>query len=874
MTRALFFSFLCFAAYAQQYVISTVAGGVPPSTPAPASGVSIGDPPRVAIGSDGSAYFASLHSIFKVDRSGTLLRVAGTGHAGLAGDGGAAMAAQLSDPVGIAVSGDSVYFTERSAGLIRRVSSAGAITTFATGLAAPMGLAVDSAGNLYVAEMGANDVRRIGPNGDSAIVAGNGAPDFMGDGGLATAASLNGPEGVAFDTAGNLYIADTFNHRVRVVAPNGTISTFAGNGFPGFAGDGDKAASASLILPTDVAASSGAIYIADLGNSRIRKVANGMISTIAGNSGGLVPIEGLAASAARFSGPTGVAADANGAVYIAEGSIGSGSSLDGGAFKIWKVAPDGKLATVAGTGNRSFSGDAGPAALAQFDAPAGLALDAHGNLYIADTRNHRVRKVAPDGKITTVAGNALPGFSGEGGQATVAQLNRPSGVAVDAAGNLYIADTGNNRIRMVYPNGIIGTLAGNGNTAFFGDGQVGYKAALNHPEGVAVDEDGAVYIADTGNHRIRRVVSGIIDTVQDGFDAPSSVAARFGTIAVADRGAGTVYLRGPVMKAVALPNVRGVAIDPSRSVVYATGDNRVIQIVDRGPVTTLVGTGQCCYAGDGGPAGAALLNSPWGIAADPSGNLYIADTGNDAIRLATASASTFFIRAIANAASNRAGPAAPGEVVTIYGAGLGPQNLVAPDQPAPGGGLPTDIAGTSVTFNGIPAPLLYVDAGQVSAIVPYGITGSTADVVVKAANVLTQPFPLAIAPAAPGIFTADATGAGPARAFNADASANAPGAPAIVGTSLTFYATGEGQTVPAGIDGKIAGASGPAPVLPVVVRIDGVLASVQSAAGAPGLPAGVMQVIVTVPPGVTGSVPLVLTVGGVASQSGVTVSLE
>jgi len=883
MKRALLLGFLSFAASAQQFVMSTVAGGLPPATPSGAAGTSIGDPPRIAVDSAGNVYFAGLHSIFKVDRSGTLQRIAGTGHAGLTGDGGSALTAQISDPVGIAVDGaGNVYYTERTAGLIRRVTTSGQIATYASGLSTPMGLLADSAGNLYVAEMSANDVRRISQNGDSAIVAGNGAAAFSGDGGLATAAALNGPEGIALDAAGTLYIADTFNHRVRAVS-NGVIATVAGNGFPIFSGDAGKATAASMILPTDVAVDrSGALYIADLGNSRIRKVVNGVISTVAGSAATTPPIDGLAATDVRFSGPTGVAVDSTGGIYIAEGSIGSGSGLDGGIFKIWKVGTNGKLATVAGTGNRSYSGDNGPAALAQFDSPAGMTMDARGNLYIADSRNNRIRKIATDGTVTTVAGNALAGFSGENAPATLAELNHPTGVAIDAAGNLYIADTGNNRVRLVYPTGIIGTVAGNGNTAFFGDGGIAYNGALNHPEGVAVDEDGTVYIADTGNHRIRRVVSGIIDTIVDGLDAPSSVAVRSGQIAIADRGNGSVRLAGPTNASFALADAHGVTIDPGLN-VYATGANQVIRIgfarqSESSPLrlaaTTLVGTGQCCYNGDGGPAGAALLNAPWGIVLDPSGNLYIADTGNDAIRMATVSASTFFIRAIANAASNVAGAIAPGEIVTIYGAGLGPQNLVAPQQSAPGSVLPTDIAGTSVTFNGAPAPLLYASAGQVSAIVPYGVTGATASVVVKVSGVSTQPFPTPLAPAVPGIFTADASGSGPARAFNADGSANTPGTPAVVGAAVTVYVTGEGETIPAGVDGKIAAGSGPAPALPVIVLIGGVPATVQSAAGAPGLPAGVMQVTATVPAGVSGRVPVVVTVGGARSQAGVTIAVE
>ncbi len=876
MNRALLFFFFSAVASGQQYVMSTFAGGLPPANPAQAAAVSIGDPPRVAVDSAGNTYFGSLHSIFKLDRAGSLLRIAGTGHAGLTGDGGPATAAQLNYPVGIAVdAAGNVFYTERDANAIRKIAANGIITTLPVdGLSSPMGLTFDASGNLYVADTGSNTVRKIAANGAVSAVAGNGVPGFSGDGGPALSASLNGPEGIALDTAGNLYIADTFNHRVRLVAPDGTISTFAGNGFPGGDGDDGKPTAASMFLPTDVALDSAAnLYIADLGNSRIRKVSKGVITSIAGNGGGLPPRDGLDALAVRLSGPTGLAVDANGAVYFAEGSIGSGSGLDGGVFRIWRIA-GGKIAAAAGTGLKSFSGDGGLAALAQFDAPAGLARDARGNLYIADSQNNRIRKIAPDGTVTTVAGNALPGFSGDGGQATSAELNHPMGIAIDADGNLYIADTGNNRVRMVFPTGIIGTLAGNGNTAYFGDGGNSIAAALNHPRGIAVDGSG-VYIADTGNHRIRRVVSAVIETVVEGLSAPSEVAVDSdGSILVADPGDGTVRKFGKAFSQVTpLVGARGIVID-SFGNVYAAGANRVVKVLGDGSSITVAGTGQCCYSGDGGPAAAARLNAPWGLATDPSGNLYIADTGNDAIRVATASASTFFIRSIANAASNQAGSIAPGEILTIYGAGLGPEGFLVPSQPGPGGLLPTDVSGSSVLINGTAAPLLYASAGQISAIVPYSLTGPSAQLIVKAGNVSTAPFPLQIATSAPGLFTADSTGTGQARALNADGSVNSPSRPALVGTALTLFATGEGQTSPAGVDGRINGANAPQPALPVSVTMGGKLAVVQSASGVPGSPAGVMQVTAIVPAGVTGTASVVVTVGNVPSQSGVTVSLQ
>ncbi|HTK73914.1 MAG TPA: IPT/TIG domain-containing protein [Gemmataceae bacterium] len=850
MIRAIAFLLFSFAAAAQQYVISTFAGGVPPVTPAAAAGVSIGDPPRVAVDAAGNIYFGSLHAIYKVDRSGTLLRIAGAGRAGQTSDG-PALATELDYPVGIAVDpAGTIYYAERNGGgLLRRIASGAISSMTVEGVVRPMGIRSDSAGNLYLADMAANVIRKLSTTGAVTIVAGNGTPGFSGDGGPATAASLNGPEGMTTDPAGNLYIADTFNHRVRVVAPDGTISTFAGTGFPGYGGDDGPASSGTMILPTDVAVdAAGNVYIADLGNSRVRKVTRGVITTLAGNSGGLPPRDGLAATAVRLAGPTGLAVDAQGAVYIAEGSIGSGSELDRGSFRIWKVVGD-RITSAAGVGLRSFSGDGGPAALAQFDAPAALAYDGKGNLYIADSQNHRIRRIAPDGVVTTVAGNALPGFSGDGGPATSAELNRPTGVAVDSNGNIYIADSGNNRVRMVFASGIIGTLAGNGNTALFGDGGNSALAALNRPQGVAVDSSGAVYIADTGNHCIRRVVNAVIDTVASGLRTPIGVAVDdSGSIWVADAGDGTVrqFLKGGTLTA-ALPGARGIAIDAGGR-VFAAGTDRVVRVESDGSLTTIAGSGQCCYSGDGGPAGAARLNGPWGVVSDSSGNLYIADSGNDAIRVATVSATTFFIRSVANGASNLAGAVASGEVVTIYGAGLGPATLVGATLTAP----PTDLAGTRVLVNGTPAQILYTSAGQVSAVMPPGLSGARADIVVQFAGAATSAFPVAVVPAAPGIFTADSTGGGLARALNADGTPNGRANPAVAGLPLTFFLTGDG------------GAQ-------ATVTIGGQPAEIQNASRP--YP-GVTQVTVTVPREVIGQAALVVTVGGVSSQTGVSVVLQ
>jgi sugar lactone lactonase YvrE len=277
--------------------------------------------------------------------------------------------------------------------------------------------------------------------GTIATVAGTGTAGSGGDTQQATAAQLGHPHGVAVDSAGNLYIADLSNNRVRKVAPNGTITTVAGTGTPGDSGDGGPATSAQL------------------------------------------------------NNPSGVAVDSDGNLYIA----------DYRSHRVRKVEPGGTITTVAGTGTSGYGGDGGPATAAQLAFPGGVAVDGDGNLYIADIFNSRVRKVAPGGTITTVAGTGDFAYNGDNQPATAAQLNRPYGVAVDGAGNLYIADTSNQRVRKVAPGGTITTVAGTGTAGYNDDNQQATAAQLNNPHGVAVDGAGNLYIADTINNRVRRV---------------------------------------------------------------------------------------------------------------------------------------------------------------------------------------------------------------------------------------------------------------------------------------------------------------------------------------------------------------------------------
>ena len=329
-------------------------------------------------------------------------------------------------------------------------------------------------------------------------VAGKGTKGFSGDGGGAVSAELNNPYGVSIDTSGNIYIADTTNCRIRKVDTSGIISSFAGNGTLGNSGDSGAAVSAQLNFPMGTTLdTAGNVYISDYINNRIRKVsASGIISTIAGNGFQGFAGDGGSATTAQLFYPIGTAFDASGNMYIADYSNN----------RIRKVDTSGIITTFAGTGVYGYSGDGGPAIAAKLYQPSSVALDASGNVYIADQRNDRIRKVDTNGIITTFAGNGTGGYSGDGGSAASARLLQPSGVTVDASGNLYIADQYNNRVRKVDTLGIISTIAGSGTQGYFGDGGNASSAELFYPTSVAVDVSGNILVADQGNNRIRKII--------------------------------------------------------------------------------------------------------------------------------------------------------------------------------------------------------------------------------------------------------------------------------------------------------------------------------------------------------------------------------
>ncbi|MFZ4797625.1 MAG: T9SS type A sorting domain-containing protein [Bacteroidia bacterium] len=638
--RKLLLITLSVLAYATTFAqkITTIAGGL--GDGGLARNTPFFSPDATAVDDSGNIYIIDQykHRIRKVTAStGIVSTVAGNGLQGYAGDGSAATSANLYVPTGIAIDDSgNIYISDSYNHRIRKVTaSTGVISTVAgngaqgsggdgsaatsANLSRPSGVAVDGSGNIYIADRLNNKIRKVNAStGIISTVAGNGAQGSGGDGNVATSANLYFPTDVAVDSAGNIYIADANNNKIRKVnASTGIINTLAGNGTQSYGGDGFTATSASLYNPTGVAIDgAGNIYIADETNHRIRKVtaSTGIISTVAGNGTAAYGGDDSAATSANLYFPSGVTVDSSGNIYIA----------DANNNRIRKVTTStGIISTVVGNGRGAYGGDGSIATLANLYNPTGVSVDGLGNIYIADYGNHTIRKVTiSTGIISTVAGNGIGAYGGDGSAATSANLYNPTGVSVDGSGNIYIADNGNNRIRKITAStGIISTIAGNGAQGSGGDGSAATLANLNKPFGLTVDGIGNIYIADQNNHRIRKVTAstGIISTV-------------------AGNGTGAYGGDGGAATSANLYFPSGVAVDGSGNIYIADGINRIRKVTaSTGIINRVAGNGTGAFGGDGSTAISASLNFPKGIALDVSGNIYIADYGNQRIRKVTVS---------------------------------------------------------------------------------------------------------------------------------------------------------------------------------------------------------------------------------------------
>jgi trimeric autotransporter adhesin len=912
----------------------------------PATSAQLSFPLGIAVDPAGNVYIADSgnYRIRKVS-NGVITTVAGNGLPGFSGDGGPATSARLSISGGIAVDGaGNLYIV--SGGRIRKVSE-GVITTVAGNpsgtigdgvpaisavLLGVQGIAVGPAGNIYIAEW-TNIISRVREvsNGIITTIAGNGTQGFSGDNGPATRAQLSTPVSLAADQVGNIYIADYQNSRVRKVS-NGVITTIAGNGTAGFGGDNGPAIGAQLNGPSAVAVdSAGMLYIADIWNHRIRKVANGAITTVIGGGPQASRGDGGPATNAQIANPSGVAVDGAGNIYVAD-------SLSNSVRKV----SNGVITTVAGDGTQGFGGDNGPAVKAQLDHPSGVAVDSAGNVYIADTNNMRIRKISK-GVISTFAGVGMygsSGFGGDNGPATDAQLASPFGIAADSADNIYIADTNNGRIRKV-SGGIITTVAGGG-FSDLGDNGPANGARLIRPMGVAVDGAGNLYIADAGDHRVRKTSNGIIATV-----AGNGVAGFAGDNA----SAATSQLNSAV----------GVVVDAAGALYIADSGNNRIRKVSNGVITTVAGNGVQGFSGDGGPAASAQLSVPGGLALDLSGNIYVADSDNNRIRVLTPVRCTYSVtpaslqidasggistvaiqtaascswtisglpswitvsgassgvgssaailniapnsgaqrtatisiesvslqvaqqpgisrpsiypRGVVNAASSLVGsPVAPGTIATAYGS-FPVSGLTTASGPT----LPNNLAGLSIELGGgLAAPLFAVTGGQVNFQVPWELAGQSQTSLFATVNGQTSAIQtVSLASFAPGIFSMNGQGNGQGAILDASYRLVDSSNPATTGsTVIQVYCTGLGPVTnpqPTGLPASAEPLS--LTTTTPILTVGGVQATVLFSGLAPGT-VGEYQVNAIVPVGSPkgAAVPVVVTVGGATSNT-VTIAVQ
>ena len=584
-----------------------------------------------------------------------------------------------------------------------------------------------------------------------------------------------------------------------------------------------------------------------------------IISTVAGGGTYITSIgDGQPAVNAFLNSPSAVAVDADGNFYIA----------DTGNHVVRRVnGTTGIIEAFAGSGVGGYSGDGGSAKTAQLRGPRAVALDGKGNVYIADTSNNRVRKVDSKGIITTVAGsnNTFTTGVGDGGAATSATISVPRGLAVDAAGNLYIADAGNRRVRKVDSNGTISTLAGNGRTGTpgsVGDGSTATEAAVT-PAGLAVDATGNLYVADYVNHLIRKVANGIITSI-----AGTGTAGYSGDGAAATK----ATMREP----------QGVAVDSSGNVYVADTGNTVIRKVAAGAsgaISTIAGNGGSGGSGDGGPAGAATLDYPVGVAVTGTGVVYVANTTlgayqNARIRVLTpvdASAPSITTKGVTSL-FNTSQLISPGAWISIYGTNLASGTKVW------NGDFPTVLGGVVVTVNSKPAYLWYVSPTQINVQAPDDTTTGTVTVAVTSPggtstqdvslntyapslSLLDSKYPVAIVvtPGKPGNSGQGYDYIGPAGAYSF------PTRPVVPGETVTLYGTGFGPTIPKVAAGKTFSGVAYAETVPNI-SIGGVPANVTFAGI---VQAGLYQFNVEVPADLSGELVLQATVNGYSAQRSV-----
>ena len=782
---------------------------------------------------------------------------------GSSGDGGPASAALLNAPQQLCLdSAGNIYIVEL-AGYVRRIDAAtGVITTIAGNggysfagdggpataatLLRPTGIAVDSTGDIYIADAGDARIREIdAATGIIHTVAGTGQAVEGGDGGSALKASFAALGELAIDSHNNLSLIDG-NRIRRITAATGVIATVAGNGTAGLAGDGGPATQTEIDLPAGLAFdSAGDLYIADTGNRRIRLVsgATGVISTIAGTSqngdGGL-------ADGAVLSSPKSVAVDAAGDLFIADGVV------------IREVsAATGIISTFAGGGTSTQNG----VTLLQAKLnPLALVFDSTGDLIVGETG--LILRLDSSGTVTTIAGTGQVGFSGDGGPATQAEIGSASSLAIDATGGVLFADAGNKRLRRVdATTGVITTIAGNGQAAFTGLGQPATATGIGDVAGVAVDSTGNIYIGSINTYLILKI-------------SPA------GAVSIAGGNGGCGYLGdGGTATTAFVCQPSSLALDASDNLYVGDTTCYCVRRIaaDTGIIQTVVGNGTYGYTGDNGPATQAELRDVSAIALYGT-TLYISDEISTVVRSVTpdtppALPAPPILTVLGNAASFELGPVAPGELITLYGHYLGPATPAVWTIGADGK-LTIPNANVQILFDDVPAPLIYVSAGQINAVAPYEVANGLSTVTIKTAGGSVSTNSIGATATSPGIF--------PYAIVNQDGSVNTSSNPAPVGSYVTMYGTGLGQTTPAGVDDILTPLSNfPTQVYSAALTISRnplfstlLPMHVYYAGPAPGLVEGVCQIDAEIPMGVESGENFVTIAAGPAASPPFTVYVQ
>jgi hypothetical protein len=535
-------------------------------------------------------------------------------------------------------------------------------TNSAARFAQPKGAAVDPNGNVYVADTVNHTIREMRPVGTNWVVTTlAGLAGSLGSAdGTGSAARFNNPGGVAVDSSGNLYVADAGNSTIREITPVGTnwvVTTLAGlAGSPGSADGTNSAAQFNQPYGLEVD-SAGNVYVADTYNDTIRKVTlvgtNWVVTTLAGLGSVTGSADGTG-SAARFNHPFGVAVDSAGNLYVAD-------SWNSTIRKVTLVGTNWVVTTLAGLAG-SFGSNDGTGSAARFDYPIEVAVDSATNLYVGDWGNSTIRKVTPVGaswEVTTLAGSAGTYGSADGTN-SAAQFNHPWGVAVDSATNLYVGDWGNDTIRKVTPvgaNWVVTTLAGRATGSVGSADGTGSAARFDYPAGVAVDSAGNVYVADDYNSTIRKVTSaGVVTTLATGFHYPWGVAVDTnGNVYVGDQLNDAIRKVTPAGEVTTLAtgfnDPSGVAVDSAGNVYVADSYNDTVRkVTPAGVVTTLAGLAGNAGSADG-TGSAARFDNPTGVAVDSAGNVYVADEGNSTIRKVTPVGASWEVTTLVGSAS-------------------------------------------------------------------------------------------------------------------------------------------------------------------------------------------------------------------------------